>query len=94
MTTYKNNMRRSSEGAGALSDRELLGDLYDIYYNNKDFSILLNLLASGSGVAESLVLMTVLDQRFKENLKPEIEFVTRNKEDGTAQIKLKVRVVI
>ena len=42
--------------------KELLGDLYDIYYNGKDLAFLLNLLTSSSGIAESLVIMTVLDK--------------------------------
>ena len=62
MDAYRTNMRRSSSEAAALSDSQLLGDLHHIYYNNKDLSLLLNLLAAGSGVAESLVIMTALDK--------------------------------
>ena len=37
-----------------ISDKELLGDLWDVYYNNKDLRMLLNLLAESSGIASSL----------------------------------------
>ena len=62
MTTYKENMRSATTEQAGVSDRELLGELHDIYYNNRDLALLLNLLASSSGVAESLVIMTVLDE--------------------------------
>ena len=105
MEAYRTNMRRSTSGAEVGSDCQLLGDLHHIYYSSRDLSLLLNLLAAGSGVAESLVILTALDQveagaqvelkyfvfqKFKENLKPEIEYARRSLIDGKAQIKLKV----
>ena len=105
MEAYRTNMRRSSSGAVAVSDSQLLGELHQIYYSSRDLCLLLNLLAAGSGVAESLVILTALDQveagaqtelkyfvfqKFKENLKPEIEYARRSLSDGKAQIKLKV----
>ena len=60
MSTYKWNMRKLS--GYALSDKELLGDLYDIYYNNVDLRLLLELLTSSSGVAPAIGMMTLFDK--------------------------------
>ena len=60
MSAYKYNMLERSHGSGK-SDREVLGDLYDIYYNNRDLRLLLNLLATSSGVAPAIAIMTLFD---------------------------------
>ena len=36
------------------SDQELFGDLYNLYFNNRDLKLLLDLLAKSSGVEQSL----------------------------------------
>ena len=60
MSAYKYNMIERNHGSGK-SDREVLGDLYDIYYNNRDLRLLLDLLATSSGVAPAIAIMTLFD---------------------------------
>ena len=67
MMIYKENMRSREDGS--KSDRELLGDLYDIYYNNRDLRLLLDLLATSSGVAPAISVMTLFDEvKFESSL--------------------------
>ena len=40
----------------------MLGDLYDIYYDNRDLRLLLELLATSSGVAPAIAIMTLFDK--------------------------------
>ena len=61
MSTYKANMREKA-GDSETTDKELLGDLYDIYYNNHDLKLLLDLLATSSGVALAIAIITLLDK--------------------------------
>ena len=61
MSTYKRNMREKA-GDSEKTDKELLGDLYDIYYNNRDLKLLLDLLSTSSGVASAIAIMTLLDK--------------------------------
>ena len=61
MSAYKYNMRERCEDP-RMSDREVLGDLYDIYYNNRDLRMLLDLLATSSGVAPAIAIMTLFDK--------------------------------
>ena len=70
MRNYKKNLRENlpeerKKKNNKENKKELLGDLYDIYYNGKDLALLLNLLQSSSGIAESLLIMTVLDKVHK-----------------------------
>ena len=69
MSAYKYNMLERAHGSGK-SDREVLGDLYDIYYNNRDLRLLLDLLATSSGVAPAIAIMTLFDKvsRYLDNL--------------------------
>ena len=61
MSTYKANMREKA-GDSKKTDKELLGDLYDIYYNNHDLKLLLDLLATSSGVSPAIAIITLLDK--------------------------------
>ena len=61
MAAYQRNMRERAEGTGR-SDRQILGDLYDIYYDNRDLRLLLNLLATSTGVAPAISIMTLFDK--------------------------------
>ena len=61
MSAYRHNMREICEDP-KKSDREILGDLYDIYYNNRDLRMLLDLLATSSGVAPAIAIMTMFDK--------------------------------
>ena len=47
MLAYKRNLRDSS-GGEEVDEKEMLGNLYDIYYNNRDLRLLLDLLATSS----------------------------------------------
>ena len=58
--TYRLNMRARDDSN--KTDKELLGDLYDIYYNNRDLRLLLDLLATSSGVAPAISVMTLFDK--------------------------------
>ena len=40
----------------------MLGDLYDIYYDNRDLRLLLELLATSSGVAPAICLFSIFDK--------------------------------
>ena len=48
------------------SDKEILGDLYDLYYNNRDLKLLLDLLAEGSGIAPCLRLLCLFDRHLRK----------------------------
>ena len=61
MTAYKRNMREREAG-GEKTDQQILGDLYDIYYDNRDLRLLLNLLATSTGVAPTIAIMTLFDK--------------------------------
>ena len=52
-------MKKADKGT---TKREAMGDIYDIYYNNKDMKLLLDLLATSSGVAPALAVLTILDK--------------------------------
>ena len=47
---------------GEKTDQQILGDLYDIYYDNRDLRLLLNLLATSTGVAPTIAIMTLFDK--------------------------------
>ena len=40
----------------------MLGEVYDIYYTNRDMRLLLDLLATSSGVAPAIAIMMVFDK--------------------------------
>ena len=51
------------------SHHELQWGLYSVYYNNKDTKLLLDLLASSSGIAPCLKLLCLFDKNLKQNVK-------------------------
>ena len=61
MSTYKANLRLK-EGNDKKTDEQILGDLYDIYYNNRDLRLLLDLLVTSSGVAPAIAIITLFDK--------------------------------
>jgi len=84
MTTYKSNMR---ELAGPdKSDADMLGDLYDIYYNNVDLRLLLELLTTSSGVAPAIAMMTLFDKGFRTAMKPKIKQLVASRELGIVEV--------
>ena len=52
MRRYRTYLRKTEQTL--VTDQNMLGNLWDIYYNNKDLKLLLNLLAESSGLATSL----------------------------------------
>jgi len=86
MEAYRHNMREREKSSGK-SDSEVLGDLYDIYYNNRDLRLLLNLLATSSGVAPAIAIMTLFDKNFREAMKPEIQYVVVSRDQGVAEVR-------
>ena len=83
----------------------MLGDLYDIYYDNRDLRLLLELLATSSGVAPAIAIITLFDkvtgntlihidicfQNFQEAMKPTIRYVIASREKGLAVVQFQVR---
>jgi len=57
MTKYKTEARRNAKEL--MTDQELLGDLYHVYYHNRDLKLLLDLLAESSGVAPSIRILSL-----------------------------------
>ena len=52
-----------------VSDTDSINELYDLYYNNKDLQLLLDLLASKSGITPCLKLLSILDKNLQEMTK-------------------------
>ena len=61
MSAYRYNMLERERGTGR-TNKQILGDLYDIYYDNRDLRLLLELLATSSGVAPAIAIMTLFDK--------------------------------
>ncbi len=58
--------RKHGKKTPALKDEDILGQvLYKIYYGNKDLRLLLDLLASGSGLEYAFHVMTLFDEEFR-----------------------------
>jgi len=89
MSTYKQKMLDREENQGK-SEREVLGEMYDIYYGNRDLRLLLDLLATSSGVAPAIGIMTLFDKGFREAMKPKIEYVSVSRELGIAEVGFQV----
>jgi len=51
-----------------IYNKELLGNLWEIYYNNKDLRMLLNLLTESSGIASSLRILAMFDNDFRKRM--------------------------
>jgi len=84
MVTYRKNMK--ARDISNKTDKELLGDLYDIYYNNRDLRLLLDLLATSSGVAPAISVMTLFDKGFREAIKPKIKQIVASRELGIVEV--------
>ena len=69
MRVYKNNKREAAKKANEKpDDSKILGDLYHIYYKNRDLKLFLELLAMGSGVAPAISFMTLFDRVRRLNI--------------------------
>ena len=63
MTRYKNNMLlKAKKNKTGMRDEDVLGELCNIYYNNRDMKLLLDLLATSSGVAPAILILTLFDK--------------------------------
>ena len=62
MRAYKKSKREAAKNDNEKPvDEKILGDLYYIYYKNRDLKLFLELLAMGSGVAPAISFMTLFD---------------------------------
>ena len=63
MRVYKKTKRKEAAQKDNEKpvDAKILGDLYEIYYRNRDLKLFLELLAMGSGVAPSIAVMALFD---------------------------------
>jgi len=83
MDTYRHNMR---ERGGNNTDKENLGELWDIYYNNRDLRLLLDLLATSSGIAPAIAIMTLFDRKFMNAMRPTIRYIAADRHKGIANV--------
>merc|ERR1712038_992318 len=65
-TEFKKLQKQSQSDLPRMTDQELLGDLYDVYYNSRDLKLLLDLLATSSGVAPCLRLLCLFDRNMRK----------------------------
>ena len=62
MRVYKKSLREAArKDEEKPVDEKILGDLYEIYYTNRDLKLFLELLAMGSGVAPAISVMAIFD---------------------------------
>ena len=62
MRVYKKSRRAAAQKDEEKPvDKKILGDLYELYYNNRDLKLFLELLAMGSGVAPAISVMAMFD---------------------------------
>ena len=55
MRGYKSKLKSAAKmEGGETSSKELLGELHEIYYENRDLRLMLDLLAKSSGLAPPL----------------------------------------
>lgn len=86
MNEYRAELRKQAKakkGAPKVSDKQLLGELYEIYYNNRDLKLLLDLLAQSSGIAISIRIMALFDKNFRTKSEPMDFKVSRNGSEAT-----------
>jgi len=65
MKKYRTQFKKARSDT-RISDRELLGDLYDVYYNSRDLKLLLDLLAASSGIAPCLRILCLFDKNMRK----------------------------
>jgi len=78
MRNYESEMEHASAASGEkASGKELLGEMHEIYYGNRDLRLLLDLLAATTGLAPPLRVMALLDKQFRNACKPIINSLER-----------------
>ncbi|XP_023321475.1 uncharacterized protein LOC111696157 [Eurytemora carolleeae] len=75
--SYELKAAAVAEGKENTSARILMGEMYEIYYNNRDLRLLLDLLAATSGLAPCLRVMALLDKSFRVECQPIIHSLER-----------------
>ncbi len=65
MVSFRDHLRKANPDK---VDKQLLGGLYDVYYNNWDLKLLLDLLAASSGIAPCLRVLCLFDKSFRYSL--------------------------
>jgi len=91
MRSYKNQLQSAAIMQGSdTSSRDLLGEIHDIYYENRDLRLLLDLLSVTSGLAPPLRVLALLDNDFRKQCKPSILTLERSETtlDGESDITL------
>ena len=84
MRKYKKEFKKLNHDA--KTDQELFGDLYDLYYNNRDLKLLLDLLATSSGVAPCLRLLCLFDKKMREMAEVNQLNVTSVQKEGSGRL--------
>merc|ERR1712106_862885 len=77
---------RVRDTSNSKTDKELLGDLYDIYYGNRDLRLLLDPLATSSDVSSAIAIMTLFDKDFRDAMKPHIHYIAASRDLGIVEI--------
>ena len=88
MKRYKKHVlqRATKEVTHSFTEEELLGELYHVYYNNRDLSLLLNLLTSSSGIAPSIRILSLFDADFRAKSEVRNLAVTRSESGEAATV--------
>eukprot|EP00090_Calanus_glacialis_P024671 TRINITY_DN38342_c0_g1_i1.p1 TRINITY_DN38342_c0_g1~~TRINITY_DN38342_c0_g1_i1.p1 ORF type:complete len:507 (+),score=138.46 TRINITY_DN38342_c0_g1_i1:23-1543(+) len=91
MRSYRSQLESAAIAQGAdTSSRVLLGEIHDIYYENRDLRLLLDLLSVTSGLAPPLRVLALLDKQFRKQCKPDIISLERDSQmvNGESDITL------
>ena len=75
MREYEKLLKKAAMNKNAEvepSRQELLGEMNEIYYENYDLRLLLDLLAATTGLSTPLRVLSLLDRNFRNNYKPRI----------------------
>ena len=62
LSTFMKAYKKSRMEGKKQNDKKILGDLYYLYYHNRDLRLFLELLAVSSGVASALSVMALFDE--------------------------------
>ena len=82
MKRYKQHVlqKATREVTHSFTEAELLGELYHVYYNNRDLKLLLNLLTCSSGIAPSIRILSLFDADFRA--KSEVRNLSVNRSES------------
>ncbi len=83
MRKYRKEFKKMGHNTKDQTDQEIFGDLYDLYYNNRDLKLLLDLLATSSGIAPCLRLLCLFDVKMRTMAEVQRLTVTRHKKENS-----------